>query len=582
MKLLNLNKKLFLSLILFNFLTPVISEDSVDIWKKENLKTNNNTTIVKNKPLQQPDSKININSEKQEKIKIKADKIEINRDAVYGIFDPEENNLTIDMWANSEGTRIKDTIERINKIKLSSFAEQILVKTLFTISKLPNQNMTDKEFINYKIDWLVQNKKDKLIGNFLNKNNEFPNKKKIIKYLVDENISKANIKKACQNIKLINKDVKDSYLDQFKIICLIKDKKKDEAQLMLDLLREQKLSNKFFDNKIDYLLGLSNKPDNTIDDTNLLNFYLSSITIQDFTYTPNKKTNKKIWQYLTSANLFKINDLKSKEQIKALEIAANNNSLSKSYIFEIYKNIKFNFNDFLNTDEIYLTLDSINARALVYQKFLLSDNIETKLKYLFLLNDLFKKDNLFNIYKSFLDKELKGLDQDKVPPSYQQLVVENMIYDKKNNLGKIKYNNNYYHTSKIIMFYTEKNISKKRAEKEIKNIYKKIKKNKKYKISLKDILLFETLKSDNITIPEELMDQEIMKNNLPPVELLNLGKNYETGLLLLRIVELIGQDEIMDLDKQTIYFINHLLINSGLKKFSNKILITALPERSEI
>ena len=582
MKLLNLNKKLFLSLILFNFLTPVISEDSVDIWKKENLKTNNNTTIVKNKPLQQPDSKININSEKQEKIKIKADKIEINRDAVYGIFDPEENNLTIDMWANSEGTRIKDTIERINKIKLSSFAEQILVKTLFTISKLPNQNMTDKEFINYKIDWLVQNKKDKLIGNFLNKNNEFPNKKKIIKYLVDENISKANIKKACQNIKLINKDVKDSYLDQFKIICLIKDKKKDEAQLMLDLLREQKLSNKFFDNKIDYLLDLTNKPDNTIDDTNLLNFYLSSITIQDFTYTPNKKTNKKIWQYLTSANLFKINDLKSKEQIKALEIAANNNSLSKSYIFEIYKNIKFNFNDFLNTDEIYLTLDSINARALVYQKFLLSDNIETKLKYLFLLNDLFKKDNLFNIYKNFLDKELKGLDQDKVPPSYQQLVVENMIYDKKNNLGKIKYNNNYYHTSKIIMFYTEKNISKKRAEKEIKNIYKKIKKNKKYKISLKDILLFETLKSDNITIPEELMDQEIMKNNLPPVELLNLGKNYETGLLLLRIVELIGQDEIMDLDKQTIYFINHLLINSGLKKFSNKILITALPERSEI
>ena len=69
---------------------------------------------------------------------------------------------------------------------------------------------------------------------------------------------------------------------------------------------------------------------------------------------------------------------------------------------------------------------------------------------------------------------------------------------------------------------------------------------------------------------------------MPPPELLNLGKNNEIGLLLLRIVELIGEDEILDLDTQTIYFINHLLIKSGIKKLSNKILVTALPERSEI
>ena len=139
-----------------------------------------------------------------------------------------------------------------------------------------------------------------------------------------------------------------------------------------------------------------------------------------------------------------------------------------------------------------------------------------------------------------------------------------------------------YHTSKVIRFYTEKETYKKNTDKEFKAIYKKIKKNKKYKISLKDTILFETLESDGITVPKELIDQEIIKNNLPPVELLNLGKNNETGLLLLRIVELIGEDEIIDLDIQTVYFINHLLIKSGIKKFSNKILITALPERSEI
>ena len=582
MKSLNSNKKFFLSLILFIFFTPLFSEDSVDIWGKRNLKKSNNTTKVKDTSLEKSVSKINISAEIPKEIEVNPNISELNKNLAYGIFEPDENNLSLDMWANSEGTRIKDTIERINKIKLSSFAEEIFINTLFTIAKLPNQNMSDIEFMNYKLDWLIKNKKNDLIATFLNKNKEFPNKKKIIKYLVDGSITKANLEKACQNIKLINNDVKDSYLDQFKIICLIKSNKKNEAQLTLDLLREQKLSNKFFDNKIDYLLGFNKKIDSKIDDTNILNFYLSSIAIPDFAYTPNKQSNEKIWQYLIAANLLKIDNFEDMEQIKELEYTANKNSLSKSHIFEIYKNVKFNFNDFLNIDKIYLTLNPTNARALIYQKILLSDNIETKLKYLFLLNDLFRENNLSNLYKEYLNKELKTLEPEQIPLAYQQLVTENIIYKKQKKLGKIKYNNNYYHTSKILKFYTEKDTLKKKIEKEFATINKKIKKNKKYKTSLKDIILFETLVSDSIIIPKELIDQKIIKDNVPPKELLNLGKNDETGLLLLRIVELIGEDEIPDLDAQTIYFINHLLLKSGIKKYSNKILITVLPERSEI
>ena len=269
MKLLSLNKNLFFSLILFISFTPLFSEDSVDIWKKENLNKNNNATKVKDVSVEKTESKININAELPKENEVNTDISEINKNLVYGIFDPDENNLTLDMWVNSEGTRIKDTIERINKIKLSSFAEEIFINTLFTISKLPNQNMTDVEFVNYKLDWLINNNKDELIATFLNKNKEFPNKKKIIRYLVDKNIAKANLNEACQNITLIGNDIKNSYLDQLKIICLIKNDKKNEAQLILDLLREQKLSNKFFDNKINYLLGLSDKINLEFDDTNL-------------------------------------------------------------------------------------------------------------------------------------------------------------------------------------------------------------------------------------------------------------------------------------------------------------------------
>ena len=37
---------------------------------------------------------------------------------------------------------------------------------------------------------------------------------------------------------------------------------------------------------------------NKIKEDNLLNFYLSSITIKDFEYEPNEKTKKIIWEYL--------------------------------------------------------------------------------------------------------------------------------------------------------------------------------------------------------------------------------------------------------------------------------------------
>ena len=38
---------------------------------------------------------------------------------------------------------------------------------------------------------------------------------------INKNIAKANLNEACRNITLIGNDIKDSYLEQFKIICFI-------------------------------------------------------------------------------------------------------------------------------------------------------------------------------------------------------------------------------------------------------------------------------------------------------------------------------------------------------------------------
>ena len=64
-----------------------------------------------------------------------------------------------------------------------------------------------------------------------------------------------------------------------------------------------------------------------------LNFYLSSITVENFKYEPNKKTNKFIWEYLDAANLISIEDVEDKDKIKNLEIAANENTFDKEKNF---------------------------------------------------------------------------------------------------------------------------------------------------------------------------------------------------------------------------------------------------------
>ena len=579
MKLLSLNN-LKISALIFFFSVNLFAAEEIDLWKKENLIKNNKVQETTVPSIKEIESKININKEINNNVILNETGIDNKSKTIYGLFEPTENNLTLDMWVNSEGTRVKDTIERINKIKLSSFSEEIFINTLFTLAYLPGQNMTDEEFMSYKINWLINNKKDQIISDFLNKNSEFPYKEKIIKYLVDENLAKGNITQACEKINLISNDVKDAYLDQFRILCFIKNGKQVEAQLVHDLLKEFKLSNKFFDDKVNFLLGLTDKEDKKIDDTNLLNFYLSSIAISDFDYKPNNKTDKKIWQYLAAANLLKTEDIENKDFIKEIELAANKNNLDFSYVLGIYKNIKFELTDFLNVDQNYKNLEPISSRALVYQKFLLSESVESKLKYLFLLKDLFAEAKLLNAYKYYLSEQLKEIKTDQIPNEYRNLVSENILIEEdKETLSKVKYDDNSYSTSKILKFYNEKNYKLEKTDKDFLDVRKKIKKNKEYEVTLKDALLFDALVADGYVLPKDIDYVKLKKDNAPPIELANMVKNKEIGLVLLRIVELIGQDEISDLDISTKYFINQLLIDAGLKKLRNKILLLTLPVR---
>ena len=81
------------------------------------------------------------------------------------------------------------------------------------------------------------------------------------------------------------------------IYCLLNEDRREEAQLLFDLTKERGLKDSFFENKINFLLGYNVEQIQKIRDDNLLNFYLSQITIKDFDYKPNAKTNKYIWKF---------------------------------------------------------------------------------------------------------------------------------------------------------------------------------------------------------------------------------------------------------------------------------------------
>ncbi len=571
--------KIIISLFFFFVVTfQAFGEEKIDIWKNNKVnsssenKSNNTSSEGKN------EKKINKNSVSSESILIEEQQLSKKDEIkIFGIYDPEEFNLNLNMWSSTKAEDVKASIKRIKKIKLSNTSNEILENILLSFS-YPPEGMTEKEFTDIKIDWLIENQRSDLIENFLKQNKEFDGKRRAVQYLVDENISKANIKEGCNKISFIDSSIKDSYLEKFKIYCLVFNEKKNEAQLLLDLLREQKQSDKFFDDKINFLLGISSTTDKKVNDKNLLNFYLSSVTIKDFSYEPSKKTKKEIWKFLSASNLIKLEDISDKEKLKNLELAANQGRLDKNTIFEIYKQIPFNLNKLINAKNVYQSLEGSDARPLIYQKFLLSENVDSQLDYLFILEDLFKKAKIQNIYSEFLSERLKEIGLENIPDEYKEIAESRILSKEEIQFGKVKYNDKILHQSKVLKFYLE-NEDQKKVQKDIDKIFKKIIKNKKYFFSAKDLALVDALLKDGFNLPSNFNYKELSEKYDVPKNLLQLIDKKQNAFLTLKIVEIIGEDEPHQLDSETIYFITNLLNEMNLINIRNKVIISALPQR---
>ena len=89
------------------------------------------------------------------------------------LYDPDKNNLSIDMWSDSDGDEIKNIFNRLFSKKLSRDEFDILEIALLTNSSPPIKNITNNEFYNYQKEFLIEKNNLDLIKLFIEKNNNF-------------------------------------------------------------------------------------------------------------------------------------------------------------------------------------------------------------------------------------------------------------------------------------------------------------------------------------------------------------------------------------------------------------------------
>jgi len=587
MKILKLLNKTYLSILIIFFFSIVNSlsqDEPVDIWNidKEQIQENSeNKEFISITESEIETEKIDVfnmqTKDRSDSIKVD-ESLNSKEIKIIGLYDPGDFGLTIDMWSNSNGDQLKYLFSNLAKINLSPDASELMNIVLLTNAHYPKKNISEKEFLRIKSDWLMKHNNLELIEEYLIKNDILNFHPKLSKYLIDKYLSESKLDKACKIFLNNSEPIKDNYLSKFNIYCLINNGKKDEAQLIFDLKKELGFNEQYFENKLNYLFGYTNEIDKTISEKSILDFHLAHKTNPEFSFEPKENTNPLIWKYLAASNLlYQTNeiDLDELEKIELIEYATHNKNYLEDDLFQIYKRFQFTIDQFLNVETVFKSLTNIESRALLYQTVLLESDINKKIELMKLLKGVFIKDKIGKAFEEKLKDLLQDIELDQISSKHTSFYLENINTDEKKQT-KIKYNDDLLHQSKLIKYFIG-DFNQTKIEKDLNNFLKKIKKDKKYSISKKDIILIESLKSDGIKIDKKYDNLYKILDSEMPTDIQVMINNNELASTILRIIEVIGQDELSTLDEDTLFFIISALNQLNIDSIRNKILLKVLP-----
>ena len=578
-----LNKKYFSIIIIFLLSSVnVIAEDQpIDIWNIDKKAIETTSEAISSNEITGVTAESNIYNMQADKKKssIKLDQELASKEIkIVGLYDPADYGLSMDMWSNSDGLILKKLFKNIDNFDLSSDASEILNIALLTNTYYPNKNITEEEFLKFKSNWMIKESNLELIEKFLIKNQATNLHPELMKYVVDQYLSQSDVKKSCEIFSKIKEPLENEYLTKFNLYCLINYGKNEEAQLILDLQKELGFKDDYFENKINYLFGYVDEANKDISESSILDFHLAHRTNPEFEFEPKKETPKLIWKYLSASNLlFNIQDIEITDidKISTIEKATHDKNYSEKELFDFYKKFQFTINQLLNAKQSYKSLASIEGKALIYQRVLLAEEPKLKIELIKILKDIFESEGIGNAFDVELKNFLKQIDIEDVPSNFTTFYNEHKN-DKEIINKKTKYNNKILHQSKLVNYFNG-DYAKSKIEEDLNKYLKKIKKNKKYFLSKKDIIFLEALKSDGIQISKKYDDLYKVNQSEMPADIQAMIDNKEIGAALLRVIEVIGPERIEDIDEDTVYFIINTLNQLNVDSIRNKLLLKVLP-----
>ncbi len=181
-------------ILIFTFFTLLVqfanAQEIKEIWSEIEKKDISNNKSENN------DNNINIlNQPEGIKVKLSDQNILIDQNLdnsntlLSGLFDPDDNDLSLNMWSKTDGIEIKKQLEKIQSKNLSGFSERLMDVALLTNSYIPNQNFSQDEFESYTLDHLIKKKDFNLVEQFIKKNSSIKDKERLIKHIADYYLS---------------------------------------------------------------------------------------------------------------------------------------------------------------------------------------------------------------------------------------------------------------------------------------------------------------------------------------------------------------------------------------------------------
>ena len=119
--------KILISASFFLFVLSVQAQEVKEIWSEIEKKEIKNTESKNNL-----DTSINTDQLEGVKVKLSDENIVVDQNLdnsnilLAGLFDPDDNDLNLDMWSKTDGTKIKKLLEKIQAKSLSSFSERLM------------------------------------------------------------------------------------------------------------------------------------------------------------------------------------------------------------------------------------------------------------------------------------------------------------------------------------------------------------------------------------------------------------------------------------------------------------------------